>query len=150
MRIIAVLLLLMLSAPALASESPHSVYVGSLLAHYDGDERNNEGLIALIGYSYKLEHKGMVYDTGVNIFEDSYSQVSGSLFSNISYGPWSSTYFTPMLMVGVVSKGDSYEDDTRQIYPFVLPKLRIGKDSGVFTMITASPEWVSLELGYSW
>lgn len=119
--------------------------------HYDtSEERNKEGLLPHLGYSYGVAKGNFYFDTGVAIFTDSYDQPSATLFSNISHKSLTYEYFTPSLKVGIVSKGDNYEDDSRQIYPYVLPCLKVGKSEGIFLLTTVSPLWASIELGYSW
>lgn len=143
------LILIALLAPTVCNASTHSLYISGVVKHFDPDPETKEGYVPLLGYSYKLEQGGWVFDTGGNIFIDSYSQPSVSAFSNISHKSFTYKYLTPMVGLGVTNKGSSYEDDSRQTYPFISPKLKIGTDS-IFCIVSVMPEWVGLEFGFSW
>lgn len=125
--------------------------------HVVNDSRNKEGYIEAIGYSRELCYGKFMFDSGIATYVDSYDVRSYALFSNVSYEDYRYKLLTPMLEIGVTNKGEDYDSDERQTYPFIIPKIRIGAGDGFFVDFSGLPKiaditngWVMFELGYKW
>lgn len=139
------------------SRGKNSIYFFGYLKHVVNDSRNKEGYMELFGYSREFCYGKIIFDTGVNTYIDSYDIRSYSLFSNVSYEDFHYKIVTPMLEIGVTYKGKDYDTSEKQTYPFVIPKIRVGAQDGLFVDFSGLPKigditngWVALELGYKW
>jgi hypothetical protein len=127
------------------------------LKHVVSDPRNHEGNMDLLGFSKEINVARFGFDTGANSYVDSYRKRSYAIFSNISHEDYHFGILTPMLEVGITSKGKDYDKPGRQTYPFLIPKLRLGARDGLFVDLSGLPKvgsitngWLALELGYKW
>jgi len=110
-----------------------------------------------LGYARELCYKKFMFDTGVATYVDSYDVRSFAFFSNVSYQEFHYKILTPMLEIGVTNKGNDYDSNERQTYPYIIPKIRIGARDGFFADISGLPKvgditngWVGIELGFKW
>lgn len=143
--------------PCDISNGKNSILFFGYAKHVVNDSRNKEGYMESIGYSRELCYEKFTFDTGVYTYIDSYDVRSYALFSNISYEDIRYKLLTPMIEVGVTNKGEDYDSDKRQTYPFIIPKLRLGAEEGIFADFSGLPRigditngWVAIELGYKW
>ncbi|WP_295387499.1 hypothetical protein [uncultured Thiodictyon sp.] len=109
------------------------------------------------GLSKAFQYKKWRFDAGANTFVEAYSQRSYDLFINIAHADFRYSYFTPMLGLNCAYKGVKNGTNNMGVFCFPMPKLRIGKDSGLFALISAIPlfppytnGYAALELGYAW
>ena len=138
-------------------EGKNSIIFFGYVKHVIGDSRNKEGYMEPIGFSRELYFRKFMFDTGILTYVDSYNARAYAFFANVSYDDYRYKIVTPMLSIGITNKGDSHDTDSRQTYPFIIPKIRIGAREGIFADFSGLPKigditngWVALEVGYKW
>lgn len=133
-------LALMLAACTNARTS--SIYVAGVSKHLDSDHPDtNEGNMEYVGYSQDFERNDWLYENTVSTFIDSYSLRSYMLTSNISHKSW--LYYgmlRPMIGVNCAYKGYNHDHERRRWLCTPPLKLRIGKETGLFANIMATPK----------
>lgn len=148
-----------LTTSACTSTNTASVYVAGLSYHTNSDHPDtNEGHMKYFGVSTDYERNDWQYENGLTIFTDSYSQRSLMLTSNISHKNWLYyDYLRPMIGLNCAYKGYSHDHDKRRWLCTPPLKLRVGKETGWFTNIMATPKvgnitngLIAAEIGYKY
>jgi hypothetical protein len=139
------------------AEQYGSIYFLGYTKHMQPKPQTREGNIDYIGISKELHYGKFQFDTGVNTYVDSYSKRSYSIFTNVSHSDYRYGYITPVLGLACSYKGVGYDTDAMGVICFPMPKVEIGKKSGLFALVTVIPPFgdltnglVGLELGYKW
>lgn len=134
-----------------------SVYYAGLSYHTNSDHPDtNEGHMKYFGLSQDFERNDWLYENTVSTFVDSYSLRSYMLTSNVSHKNWLYYgYLRPMIGLNCAYKGYSHDHEKRRWLCTPPLKLRIGKETGFFANIMATPKvgditngLVAAELGY--
>lgn len=134
-----------------------SVYVAGLSKHTNSDHPNTyEGQMKYFGISRDFKRNDWLYENTVSTFVDSYRLRSYMLTSNISHESWLYYgYLRPMIGLNCAYKGYSHDHDSRRWLCTPPLKLRVGKETGFFTNIMATPKigditngLIAAEIGY--
>ena len=156
-KLLAAILLLSFLSTACTNSRSSSIYVAGVSKHLDSDHPDtNEGNMEYFGYSQDFERNNWLYENGVSTFIDSYSVRSYMLTSNISHENWEYWgILSPMIGVNCALKGYDHSHERRRWLCTPPIKLRVGKKTGLFANIMATPKigditngLVAAEFGY--
>lgn len=132
-----------------------SLYFAGAVKHFDTADENRDGNMALIGFSKDLQWNDWLFETGAASFIDSYHVDSYMLFSNVSHKNYTYAWFRPTIGLTCAYKGEELRDLSRDWICAPIPKVRIGKDKGLFSSLAFIPKFgdvtngfVGIEVGY--
>lgn len=134
-----------------------SIYLAGVSKHTNSDHPDtNEGNMEYFGFSQDFERNDWLYENTVSTFVDSYSVRSYMLTSNVSHKSWLYYgYLRPMIGLNCALKGYSHEHKKSRWLCTPPLKLRIGKETGWFANVMATPKvgditngLVAAEFGY--
>ncbi|RVU83993.1 hypothetical protein EOL70_14395 [Leucothrix sargassi] len=154
---LAVLMSLVLLTTACSNKRSSSIYVAGFSKHLNSDHPDtNEGNMEYFGYSQDFERNNWLYENTISTFIDSYSVRSYMLTSNISHESW--LYYgmlRPMIGLNCAWKGYDHSHERARWLCTPPLKLRVGKETGPFANIMATPKvgditngLVAAEFGY--
>jgi len=149
--------LLASSTVACTSMNSGSAYFAGFSEHTNSNHPDTfEGNMRYIGVSQDFERNNWQYENTISTFTDSYSQQSYMLTSNVSHKSWLYYGFLrPMIGLNCAYKGYTHDEDKRRWLCTPPLKLRVGKETGLFTNIMATPKigditngLIAAEVGY--
>ncbi len=156
-RILAPFILIACGTVACTPMRSSSIYVAGFSHHTNSDHPDTfEGNMKYVGASADYERNNWQYENTVSTFVDSYHQRSFMLTSNVSHKSWLYYgYFRPMIGLNCAYKGYSHDHEKRRWLCTPPLKLRVGKETGLFANIMATPKigditngLVAAEVGY--
>lgn len=136
-----------------------SIYFAGLSHHTNSDHPDTfEGHMKYFGISQDFERNDWLYENTISTFVDSYSLRSYMLTSNVSHKSWLYYgYLRPMIGLNCAYKGYSHDHEKRRWLCTPPLKLRIGKETGLFANVMATPKigditngLVAAEIGYKY
>lgn len=126
----------------------YSIYPFGWVKHFEPQGETNEGNIEYLAISKELKKGKWRFDTGAGTYVDSYNLRSYGIFSDISHERFTWKWFTPIVSLVCTYKGVEYGSDEMRIKGGPLPKLRFGRDTGVFIKVSGIPRVEGLTYGF--
>lgn len=105
--------------------------------------------MALLGLSKEIQWRRWRLENGAATYIDSFHLRSYMVFSNVSHEYLMYRYWQPMLSLICTYKGRELGDPHRETICGPLPKLRFGRQKGMFANLTLIPKFRDLTNGFA-